>query len=421
MMDDSDPRQFVRALFEIGVQAADPAAAVHSALVSCPLQGQGAGRQFVLAVGKAACAMTEAALTHVPKEAQVAALAVTNYENVRDVRGSVVMGAGHPIPDENGLRAGEAVIEMLQATGPEDHVLFLVSGGGSSLLPAPVPGITLADKIRVNELLIKSGVAISETNLVRQQLSLLKGGGMARLASPAKGRTLVVSDVIGDDTRAIASGPTASPLGSREDAVQLLKQSDLWPKLPDAVQRVLSEREPQPLALEENSDISVICSNRISLDAMVVAAPDWDPEVVSDSLCGDVEDASRDIVSAVDRARGRGKKMLIWGGETTVRVRGSGKGGRNQELALRVAKEARSIPGDWVFLAGGTDGRDGPTDAAGGVVDGGTIRRIQDSGGDPVQLLALNDSYAALQAAGDLLITGPTGTNVADIGVFLLR
>ena len=397
-------------LFEAAVKAADPALALRPHLVGLP---QISGRYVLISVGKAACAMMEEAITNLPKNAKFKALAVTNYENAREIENCAVMPAGHPVPDENGEKAGQAVISLLKTTTAEDTVLVLVSGGGSALLPAPVDGVSLADKAEVSRILLGAGVDITEMNLVRQQLSKLKGGGIARLASPAKLRGYILSDVIGDDLRVIASGPTVAPIATRAAARELLQSLNVFDEMPDSVRIHLMKKPPEPEGVV--SENILIGSNGQSLQAMQVASRDG--VIVNDSLTGDVEDAAEFIVHSV---RNNPAEILIFGGETTVKIRGDGKGGRNQELALRVAILAEQEDfGDWVFLSGGTDGRDGPTDAAGGIVDKNTVQRIRDAGENPEALLENNDSYAALKAAGDLLITEATGTNVADVQVFL--
>jgi len=323
------------------------------------------------------------------------------------------MAAGHPVPDENGQAAGLAVIALLQTTTVDDVVLALISGGGSALLPAPIEGVSLADKAEVSRILLGAGVDITEMNMVRQQLSRLKGGGMARLASPAKLHGYILSDVIGDDLRVIASGPTVAPISSRSTVLELLTNLNVFDLMPASVQDALKVNEPL-MALVHAENV-LVGSNGHSLRAMLAASDDG--VIVTDSLTGDVEDAAEFILQSALQSPSR---TLIFGGETTVTIRGDGKGGRNQELALRVAMLAEKADlGEWLFLSGGTDGRDGPTDAAGGIVDRHTVQRIRDAGKNPEALLANNDSYAALQAAGDLLVTGATGTNVADVQVFL--
>lgn len=404
-------------LYQAAVAAADPARALRRTFraspPAAPLPG---GAWIVIAVGKAAVPMAEEALRHL-KGAPVRALVVTNYENARPVTGAQVMASGHPVPDENGAKAGATVAALLEGASAADRVVALISGGGSALLPAPAPGLGLADKVAVNRLLLAHGYEITEINLIRQQLSRLKGGGMLRLAAPAPVDAFILSDVIGDDLRAIASGPTVAPLGTRADARRLLQDGGVWAALPAGVRAHLEAPEADALPLPQSRNL-LIGSNRKSLEAIREARADGG-EIISDRLTGDVGDAAAEVIAAARRAR-PGAACLIFGGETTVILKGEGRGGRNQELALRVALAMPDLGRDWVFLSGGTDGRDGPTEAAGGVVDAGTRRRIVAAGGDAAALLAQNDSNRALALAGDLLITGATGTNVADVQILLL-
>ena len=404
-------------LYQAAVAAADPAGALRRTFraspPAAPLPG---GAWIVIAVGKAAVPMAEEALRHL-KGAPVRALVVTNYENARPVAGAQVMASGHPVPDENGAKAGASVAALLEGATAADRVVALISGGGSALLPAPAPGLGLADKVAANRLLLAHGYEITEINLIRQQLSRLKGGGMLRLAAPAPVDAFILSDVIGDDLRAIASGPTVAPLGTRADARRLLQDGGVWAALPAGVRAHLEAPEADALPLPQARNL-LIGSNRKSLEAIRAARADGG-EIISDRLTGDVGDAAAEVIAAARRAR-PGAACLIFGGETTVVLKGEGRGGRNQELALRVALAMPDLGRDWVFLSGGTDGRDGPTEAAGGIVDAGTRRRIVAAGGDAEALLAQNDSNRALALAGDLLITGATGTNVADVQILLL-
>ncbi|KDB01905.1 hydroxypyruvate reductase [Defluviimonas sp. 20V17] len=401
------PRDTARQLFMAGVAAADPSGAVRRALQEAPVAAPPGGRLAVIAVGKAALGMARAAMAVARPDS---VLVVTNYENAADLPGAEVLAAGHPVPDAQGEAAARRVEALLGQLGPRDRVLALISGGGSALLPAPVQGLTLEDKAQVNRLLLASGAEITEMNLVRQQLSRLKGGGLLRAAAPAGVTALILSDVIGDDLRVIASGPTVAPIGTRAEALAALRARGVWDDLPESVRAHLTAPAAQ-LDLPE-ADNRLIGSNPRSVAAMASAAPE--AGVIEAPLVGDVAEAAARIASL-------GPGTWLMGGETTVVLRGTGRGGRNQELALRVALLARDrgwAPG-WVFLSGGTDGRDGPTDAAGGIVDAGTLGRIRGAGLDPEALLARNDSHAALQAAGDLLITGATGTNVADLQVLI--
>jgi glycerate 2-kinase len=469
-------RDEARRLFEVAVAAADPGRAVGRSLEAAPVAGE---RVWVVAVGKAARAMAEAAKRHLdPSSAESGPIAfrgaaassasegrasapegrdrrrvgdsgnlassetkygpiadlapsaadsgsiaaggrvagmivVTNAENAETLDGAEVHVAGHPVPDEGGLRAAQAVEAMLARTAPGDVVLALISGGGSALLPAPVEGVSLADKAEANRLMLGAGLDITGMNSVRQHLSRLKGGGLAR-AAPARVVALILSDVIGDDLRVVASGPTVAPICTRTEARALLRDHDLWERMPEAVRAALArggEDAPPPAA--ENR---LIGSNRMSLDAVVAESG---AEVWSDRLTGDVG-AAADWLVARMRAAPAGRVLAVCGGETTVILRGQGRGGRNQELALRVAAGMEGVARPWVFLSGGTDGRDGPTEAAGGLVDGGTLGRIAAAGGDWRALLADNDSNRALALAGDLLVTGGTGTNVADVQIVIL-
>jgi len=395
-------------IFKAGVTAADPYQAVNRALQADPVQD--AGKLLVLAVGKAAMRMAQAAVAHV-SGAEV--IVITNYENAHHVDYAEVFAAGHPVPDEGGAKSARYVITKLQALGQGDQVLALISGGGSALMPAPPEGISLQDKAEVNRLLLSCGAEIGEMNLIRQQISTLKGGGLLRIAAPAKVRALILSDVVGDDLRLIASGPTVAPVGTREQAVDLLKSYAVWDDLPVSVQSHLSTPAPElpPLPQAENQ---LVGSNPISVAAMKQVA--GAATVHPDPLTGDVVQAAEIVMKS-------GTGITLFGGETTVNLTGTGLGGRNQELALRVAllAEQQGWGEDWVFLSGGTDGRDGPCDAAGGIVDGGTLKRMREAGVSPEDMLANNDSYHALQAAGDLLMTGATGTNVADLQVLIRR
>ena len=308
--------------------------------------------------------------------------------------------------------AATAVVELLAFAQSGDHVVALISGGGSALLPAPVAGVSVADKAAVNQLLLASGADIGAMNMVRQRLSRLKGGGFAAIAAPARITAFVLSDVIGDDLRVIASGPTTAPIGTNQDAREMLQNLDIWDRVPNAVRGHLA-RAGDPAVTPDNAVNRLIGSNQMSINAMLTldpAATLW-----HEPLTGDVVRAAEQVVGQFDRG------ITLAGGETTVTIRGTGLGGRNQELALRVAvlAEQAGWGGNWVFLSGGTDGRDGPTDAAGGLVDQGTLARMRGAGLDPLDVLARNDSYNGLLAAEDLLMTGATGTNVADLQVLI--
>lgn len=403
-------RAQARKMFEAGVAAADPFQAVVKALDERPMQAtEDGGKTFVLAVGKAAMRMAEAAVERASGDAGI--IVITNYENAHKVDFSEVYAAGHPVPDDAGAAASRYVITKLKTLRKQDQVLALISGGGSALMPAPCDGITLEDKAEVSRLLLGCGAEIGEMNMVRQQLSTLKGGGLLRLAAPARVRALILSDVVGDDLRIVASGPTVGPVGTRDQATALLKSYGIWDDLPDAIKTHLSKPAPDLPPIPQ-ADNQLIGANQISVAAMKAAEPK--AQIHLSPLIGEVGQAAEIIA---DSHRG----TTLFGGETTVQIRGTGLGGRNQELALRLAllAEKQGWQGDWVFLSGGTDGRDGPCDAAGGLVDNNTLARMRDAGISPEEMLDSNDSYHALQSSNDLLMTGATGTNVADLQVLI--
>ncbi|MBZ9765129.1 DUF4147 domain-containing protein [Mesorhizobium sp. CA8] len=409
-------------LFRTGIAAAEPGLQVAAALEKRADRFERAGRVILIAFGKAACAMTSAALPLIGSKLHKA-IAVTNAENAVAIGGVEVIVAGHPLPDQESLKAGCVVETLARSAGPGDLVLVLVSGGGSALLCAPAAGLSLAEKIALNDALIRSGADIREINTVRQYFSRLKGGRLAQLASRADILALIVSDVPGDDVRLVASGPTASPYASAARALDVLSTYSVSSRFKEAL-------IPTDVCISETMcdrvENVVVVSNRISLERLTAKALQCGIRVLkaSDWLSGNVGNAARELHGlALEHACHQGPLAIVAGGEPTVEVSGTGKGGRNQELALRfaLANEAKAIHRRWVFLSGGTDGRDGPTDAAGGIVDAGSISWMRDFGEDPDILLRNNDSYAALATSGDLLMTGATGTNVADLQILLMR
>ncbi|PWE32168.1 glycerate kinase [Maritimibacter sp. 55A14] len=415
----AEPSAIARACFDAGLAAADPERAVAQALAEDPGIVRARGFLTYVAIGKAAVPMMRAAMA--AKKPDKAFL-VTNYENAATLEGCECHSAGHPTPDENGARAAKLLIRKLSTAWSGDRIVVLLSGGGSALLPAPVPGVPLEDKIALNDLLVHSGLAIGEINTVRRRLSLLKGGGLTWLADPAKVTALILSDVPGDDLSAIASGPMVQPGDAPDAAERLLRAHRLWDRAPESVRRALSGPPPDRRT-DSAARNRIIGSNAVSLRAMAGAVPEGFAANLREApLVGDVEAAAQEIAAAMRKAVGQGPAVLLFGGETTVRVRGEGLGGRNQELCLHVARalDREGPSSDWAFLSGGTDGRDGPTDAAGGLVTPDTLARIASSGLDLDVELAENNSNALLRAADALLVTGATGTNVADLQVAVL-
>ena len=410
-------RKKAMAAFGAGLKAADPAHALKKAVAKHPFPTpkQGGKRVFI-AIGKAAISMMREALAE-KSDVPFSAFAVTNYENAQDLSGVEVIAAGHPVPDESGLKATKRVAELAENAEIHDEVIVLISGGGSALLPAPRGGLSLTEKMQINDLLLKNNLEITDMNLVRQNLSFLKGGKLAALAAPAPVTAYILSDVIGDDLNVVASGPTANLIGNPSDAKNLLKKHGLWDQIPDSAKLILSDNKGVQLVDNKVNNI-LIGSNQFAAQAMAKeAGATFCPE----PLEGEVSKAVATCLKRIAQEDMRKPFALAWGGETTVKVTGSGKGGRNQEFALRfaIAAEQENFEGNWCFLSGATDGRDGPTDAAGGLVDAGTLKRIQESGNELQTYLDNNDSYHALENAGDLIDIGATGTNVADLQLFI--
>ncbi|MGB1442078.1 MAG: glycerate kinase type-2 family protein [Paracoccaceae bacterium] len=414
-----NPTNALRSAFQAAIDQADPEAAVARHMTA--LSRNANGRVIVIAAGKAAPAMLRGAMAQLGPD--IEALCVTHKENQDRIENIPFFNSGHPIPDDVGLEATQKIAEVLADTTADDHVIALISGGASALLPAPAQGISLADKQALNAALLASGLDIVEMNMIRQQVSTLKGGGLLRQAAPAPVSAYILSDVVGDDLRAIASGPTVAPLGTKTSARDRLQQVGAWDTLPTSIQTHL--QGPDVNDDLPNASNTLVGSNPQSVEAAAAhLRSEFNVIAIDEPLVGDVGTAAEKIIAALDNHLPvSAATAIVWGGETTVQLRGDGRGGRNQELALLVARHlnARNPSQTVHFLSGGTDGRDGPTDAAGAIVDTGTWPRITDADLDPAALLANNDSYAALQASGDLLITGATGTNVADIQILMIQ
>ena len=441
-------RGHARTMFADAVAAADPRAAVvrtlHKQPNSSQIQSTAKPQSFqlqefsrrkvrVVAFGKAAITMTEGALECVPEDLLIEApVAVTSYENVIQHGKIQILGAGHPIPNADGLKAARKIAKTVRAAKADELILALISGGASALLPMPPPSITLEDKRNATQLLLTSGADIHEINTVRKHLSELKGGGLARLAYPAALQVLILSDVLDNDPGTIASGPTAGDLTTFSDAKGVFLRRGIWEQIPNSIQAHLDrgcDGLIDETTLPEDEifrDVSntIVGSNLISLDSICQSAKSagYDVQIVSKALTGEARSVAEKFLMRASAPIER-PTAFVAGGETTVTVRGSGLGGRNQEMALTFAIDADSRFNNlsWVFLSGGTDGIDGPTDAAGGLVDPGTIARIHNAGYDPRLLLDNNDAYHALDHAGDLLVTGATGTNVADLQILLIH
>jgi glycerate-2-kinase len=340
--------------------------------------------------------------------------------------------AGHPIPDESGLRSTEETIDLLKKADEHTLVICLISGGGSALLVSPYEGVSLSEKQRITELLLKAGADIYELNAVRKHLSRVKGGRLGKIAYPAKVISLILSDVIGDRLDVIASGPTTPDRSTYKDAVEVLEKYNLLNKSPEAVLRLLysglkgdiPETPKEDDRIFERVENIIIGSNRKALEAAKTRAESmgFKAEIISSEITGEARDAGRRLADIARSRRSSSSDRLdciISGGETTVTVKGNGMGGRNMELALSFAIEIEGIDGI-TLLSAGTDGTDGQTDAAGAIVDGETVIKARAIGLNPEEYLYNNDSYNFFKKIDGLFITGPTGTNVMDIQIMVM-
>ena len=383
------------------------------------------GRVLVLGAGKAGAAMAVAVEAILGARVREGFVVVKDGYRLPTARIEIAE-AGHPVPDGRGLAASARLLALAESARAEDLVLFLVSGGGSALTPAPAPPITLEEKQAVTRLLLAAGATINELNAVRKHLSRFKGGLLARAAAPATVLTLALSDVIGDPLDVIASGPTAPDSTTYADALAVLERRQIVDRTPSSIldrlragaRGELAETPKPGDPVFARVTNLVIGNNALVVDAAAAEAArvGYRPHVLTRSLQGEARDVARELLA---RARALpAPACLIAGGETTVTVRGSGRGGRCQEFALAAALELGAGE-DLVVLAAGTDGTDGPTDAAGGLVDAGTVTRSRAAGLDAASALADNDAHALLTAAGDSVATGPTNTNLLDVYLIL--
>jgi glycerate-2-kinase len=345
----------------------------------------------------------------------------------------VVLEAGHPIPDRAGLHATQRLLRLAQRLTSRDLLIVLLSGGASSLLPAPVASVTLADKQRTTRLLLRSGATINEINVVRKHLSLVKGGGLAA-STPARIITLLLSDVLGDDLGSIGSGPTAGDPSTFADAVGVLQRYRSWHAVPAAIRRYLDQGQKgdAPETLKPGSrrlrsvQHHIIGNNRMMLEAVARAAQQegLHTKSLSHPIMGEARVAAKqlaDLAKTMTEGHDTMKHpcCVVAGGETTVTVTGRGKGGRAQEFAASAAFEIAGLRNTWV-MALGTDGTDGPTDTAGAIVSGSTVARAKKLGIDLRSFLERHNTYPALKALGCHIHTGPTGTNVNDLYLVLM-
>jgi hydroxypyruvate reductase len=354
---------------------------------------------------------------------------VTRYGYAVPCERITVMEAAHPVPDEAGLAGARRLLEIVKGLTEDDLVIALISGGGSALLPSPPHGMTLADEIAVNKALLASGAPISAMNTVRKHLSTIKGGRLAAAASPARVVSLVVSDIPGDNPAFVASGPTVPDAATRHDALAIAEtyRLDLPPAALDHLRSAAADAPMPDDPRFAGNEVRLVASAAVSLEAAAAEARRQGIEAVilSDSIEGEAREVAQ-VHAAIAREvalrnRPFGKPVvMLSGGETTVTIRGKGKGGRNSEFLLAFAIAVNGTEGIFA-LAADTDGIDGSEDNAGAFCDASTVARLRARGLDPKALLANNDAWSAFQAVGDLFVPGPTGTNVNDFRAILVR
>jgi hydroxypyruvate reductase len=424
----TDRRPFLRAIYDAAVAAAHPDVVLAAHLRPVPK-----GRVICLAAGKGAAAMAAAAERHYLdalelEPSRLLGIATTRHGHGVPTRRIKVVEAGHPVPDEAGLKGAEDTLRMAQEAGPDDLLLVLLSGGGSANWIAPADGVSFVQKQQVNRALLRSGAPIGEVNTVRKHLSRIKGGRLARAGQRAEIVTLAISDVPHDDPSAIASGPTVPDPTTLADARALVAKYGL--QVDDAIRRALDDPNNESCKPGDTAfaraQFELIARPKASLDAAIKLARDAGYETIDlgADLEGEARNVAADHAQLALQARRDGKRMAILsGGELTVTVRGNGRGGPNQEYALALADLLKDTP-DISALAADTDGADGgagsATDPAGAMIDATTFARMKSLGLDPKAYLDNNDATAFFAATGDLLLTGPTLTNVNDVRVILL-
>jgi glycerate 2-kinase len=417
-----DPRAFLTELFGAACGSADPARVLPAFLPPPPK-----GRTIVVGAGKAASAMAQAVEAHWPGPLE--GLVVTRHGQGLPTKRIEIIEAAHPVPDDQATEAARRILDRVGGLGPDDLVLCLISGGGSALMTLPAAGLSLDDKQAVTRALLRSGAPIGEMNLVRKHLSAIKGGRLAAAAFPAPVVTLAISDVPGDDPAVIASGPTVADPTSFAEARAILERYGIEP--PDSVRRrfeAASDETPKPgdqrLA---KTEYRIVATPQMALEAAAarVRHAGLTPVILGDAIEGEAREVAR-MHAAIARAVAAhghpapSPAVLLSGGETTVTVRGRGRGGRNVEFLLALAIALDGHPGICA-IAGDTDGIDGTEDNAGAHIDPTTLARATARGMTPRRYLENNDAYSFFQELGDLVVTGPTNTNVNDFRAILVR
>lgn len=439
-MKESESRKDAMEIFDASLKAVDPVIAVkkHVSLEGEVLRvGERSyelsnyARIYVIGCGKAAASMSYA-LEDVLQNRINGGIINVKYGHTKDLKYVKINEAGHPIPDEAGVRGAKEILALLQGLHDNDLVIFVFSGGGSALLPLPKDGFSLEEKQRVTKMLLDSGASIAEMNTVRKHISQVKGGQLARVAYPATLISLLLSDVVGERIDVIASGPTVPDESTFGDCMRIVAKYNL--NLPDSVMNLIKkgmngELEENPKAGDAIFDKTfhiIIGSNIMALKAAEQKAKElgYNSLILSSSIEGESKGVAKVLAAIAKEIHATGNPIqkpacIIAGGETTVTIRGKGLGGRNQEFVLATAIEIAGMD-DTVILSCGTDGTDGPTDAAGAIADGFTIQRAEKLGMHPLDYLRNNDSYHFFEKLHDLIKTGPTNTNVMDVRLVLV-
>jgi hydroxypyruvate reductase len=388
---------------------------------------------FLVGTGKASNSMAQA-VEEIFGNWMTKGLITTKYGHLLPLKKTEIIEAGHPIPDQNGYEGAKKIKNLLKKSGPKDLVLFLLSGGGSALLPFPADGIGLKEKQQVTQLLLDCGADIKEINTIRKHISQMKGGWLAKWAYPSTVIGFILSDVVGDQLDVIGSGPTVPDLSTFEEVWEIIKKYDLLNEISPSIQKHLQlgkegEKEETPKPGEvvfEKVYNSLIGSNILALRAAEKEAKflGFNTLILSSSIVGETRESALFHSAIAKEVISSGNPIptpacILSGGETTVTIKGTGLGGRNQEFALAGAIEISGIE-KVVLLSGGTDGTDGPTDATGAMADHTTVDRANSMGMDPKAYLKDNNAYPFFKKLGDLLITGPTHTNVMDVRILLV-
>lgn len=436
-------REDAHAIFRAGLRAADPALAIGTHcrkekndlyIGESRFDLTAIDRILIIGAGKATATMAQA-MEKILGDRIYDGLISVKYGHTASLKHIRTIEAGHPLPDANGVQAAQRMVAMVTEAQKSDLVIVLISGGGSALLPFPAKGVSLDDKQKTTDRLLACGATIHEINAIRKHLSAIKGGRLAQAASPAKVVALILSDVVGDDLDVIASGPTVADRTTYADCLDILDRYKIALTIPQAVYTYLQcgakgDHKESPKRNSHNWDHIrniIIGSNRQALMACAAKArrAGYQTLVLSAEIQGTTRDVASVHTAIAREVLASGHPLfppacILSGGETTVVVKGSGKGGRNQEFALSAALaiDARDTI---VILSAGTDGTDGPTDAAGALADNTTVQRSKALGLDIQQHLKNNDAYPFFEQLGDLLVTGPTGTNVMDLNVILVR